>query len=306
MSRESHQHAQRRAADHDPARRRLLRRAATAAAATAGAGAAAVAMPGTAQAAPGDDMLAGRDNDAGTVATRLMSNSSATGPTLVLENSAGVPLRLVPSPNLYPGVFDRPVGTIAVDTDGDLFVKAGVVGEETNGWVWTSDWATTSVAVPPTRVLDTRDAALRSNIVSGRENLDSNGRIKAGGTIVVSLDSYVEDGYAMKANVTVTGTVSSGFLTVWGSGSRPTASTLNWSAAGQILSNFVFTPLGALAGYGSVVAINAAAPTQVVLDLTGLVVAHPGQVRVGGAAQRLNLPTVPNGRGDVAAPELEG
>ena len=58
--------------DHDPDRRRLLRRAATVAVTTAGAGVAAtVGLPGTARAAPGDRLTMGTTNDAGPATTTL-------------------------------------------------------------------------------------------------------------------------------------------------------------------------------------------------------------------------------------------
>ncbi|MFF5171678.1 hypothetical protein ACFY3U_03465 [Micromonospora sp. NPDC000089] len=259
--------------DHDPRRRRLLRRAATVAATTAGAGAAAaVGLPGTAQAAPGDNLIMGTTNDAGPATTTLLSDT----PALTLKNTAGVPLRLVPGATIYPQVLDAPVGTMAVDDMGDLFIQAGPKGAEVNSWAWTSEWATTSVAVQPTRVLDTRDPNLRRTIVSG--SLDSLGRLQPGVPIVLSLDSYVRDGYAIKGNVTVVGMTGAGFLTAWGSGAKPTASTVNWSAKGQILSNFLFTELGAVGSYRSVLTLQVNSPTHVIVDLTSLLVGHPSQV----------------------------
>ncbi|MEH0845886.1 hypothetical protein V6U81_26240 [Micromonospora sp. CPCC 205711] len=271
--------------DHDPKRRRLLRRAATAAATTAGAGvAAAVGLPGTAQAAPGDNLIMGTTNDAGPTTTTV--NATNGNGTLVLGNTAGAPLRLVPGDSLYPQVFDSELGTLAVDNQGDLFVKAGVdnVDNATVGWAWTSEWATTSVAVAPTRVLDTRDPNLRRAIVSGAGDLDSSGRLVPGKPIVLSLDSYVRDGYALKGNVTVAGMTGGGVLTVWGSGTKPATSTVNWWTSGQVLSNFLFTELGAVGAYRSVLTLQAtASPTHVILDMTSLLVGHPSQVLVSRA-----------------------
>ncbi|MFI6266328.1 hypothetical protein [Micromonospora sp. NPDC051006] len=271
--------------DHDPNRRRLLRRAATVAATTAGAGvAAAVGMPAAAQAAPGDNLVMGTANDAGPATTGL----THTDTPLVLSNSAGAPLRLVPGESLYPQVLESEVGTLAVDDMGDLFVRAGADSGDNgvNGWAWTSEWATTSVAVPPTRVLDTRYTDLRRLIVGGADNpLDSSGRLLPGKPIVVSLDSYVRDGYAIKGNVTVVGMTGAGVLTVWGAGTKPTASTVNWSTAGTILSNFLFTELGASGVYRSVLTIQAtSSPTHVIVDMTSLLVGHPSQVLLGGGA----------------------
>ncbi|TDC72260.1 hypothetical protein E1193_28095 [Micromonospora sp. KC606] len=260
--------------DHDPQRRRLLRRAATVATTTAGAGVAAVSLPGAAQAEPGDSLVMGGTHDAGVQTTTL--NGS---PALTVKNTAGAPLRLVPGDSIYPQVLDSPVGTLAVDEQGDLFVRSGPTADPVNGWAWTTEWATTSVAVRPVRVLDTRNADLRRTIVSGADTLDPSGRLTPGYPIVIALDSYVRDGYAIKGNVTVVGMTGAGVLTIWGSGAKPTASTVNWATAGTILSNFLFTELGAVGNYRSVLSIQAtASPTHVIVDMSSLLVGHPSQV----------------------------
>ncbi|SCG63715.1 hypothetical protein [Micromonospora halophytica] len=260
--------------DHDPKRRRLLRRAATVAAGGAGAGiAAAVGLPGTAQAAPGGDLVLGTTNDAGTASTTLLHDAGQ--PPLHLANTSGAPLRLVPGALSPAATLTAAPGTVAVDQERGMFVRTDRA--ETSGWVWTSEWATTSVAVPPTRVLDTRDVNLRRNLVSGA--LDANGRLQPGVPVVLALDAYVRDGYAVKGNVTVVGMTGAGVLTVWGSGAKPTASTVNWSTAGTILSNFLFSQLGAVGSYRSVLTLQAtASPTHVIVDLTSLLVGHPHQV----------------------------
>ncbi|MEU1754277.1 hypothetical protein ABZ436_16635 [Micromonospora matsumotoense] len=276
--------------DHDPDRRRLLRRAATVAVTTAGAGVAAtVGLPGTARAAPGDQLTMGTTNDAGAATTTLSLGYAG----LTLRNTAGAPLRLVPGEKVYPQVLDSPTGTVAVDPSGDLFVQAGPPGNGVNSWVWTSEWATTSVPVRPTRVLDSRDPDLRRTIVSGASTLDPTGRLTPGNPIVLSLDHLVHDGYALKGNVTVVGMTGPGFLTAWGSGTRPTASTVNWSAAGQILSNFLFAELGTLGGYRSVLTVQVSAPTHVIVDLTSLLVGHPSQVVAGSGGAAPAAPAAP-------------
>ncbi|WFE94265.1 hypothetical protein [Micromonospora sp. WMMD987] len=277
--------------DHSPDRRRLLRRAATVAAATAGTGVAAtVGLPGTARADPGDHLTMGTTNDAGPATTTLDVGYAG----LTLRNTAGAPLRLVPGEQVYPQVLDSATGTVAVDPVGDLFVRAGPPGNEVDSWLWTSEWATTSVPVRPTRVLDSRDPDLRRTIVSGASTLDPTGRLTPGNPIVLSLDHLVRDGRAVKGNVTVVGMTGPGFLTAWGSGTRPTASTVNWSAAGQILSNFLFAELGTLGGYRSVLTVQVSAPTHVIVDLTSLLVGHPSQVvAVGGGAAAAASPVEP-------------
>ncbi|SCG80570.1 hypothetical protein [Micromonospora rifamycinica] len=276
--------------DHSPDRRRLLRRAVTVAVASAGTGVAAtVGLVGTARAAPGDHLTMGTTNDSGPATTTLDVGYAG----LTLRNTAGAPLRLVPGEQVYPQVQDAVAGTVAVDPAGDLFVRAGPPGGEVDSWLWTSEWATTSVPVRPTRVLDSRDPDLRRTIVSGASTLDPTGRLTPGNPIVLSLDHLVRDGRAVKGNVTVVGMAGPGFLTAWGSGARPTASTVNWSAAGQILSNFLFAELGTVGGYRSVLTVQVSAPTHVIVDLTGLLVGHPGQVPAGTAAAAAAPPVEP-------------
>ena len=71
---------------------------------------------------------------------------------------------------------------------------------------------------------------------------------------------------AVVANVTVTGTTSTGYLTIWPAGQpRPVASSLNWSA-GQTVANAVTVKVGA---GGKVSVFNAAGSAHVVVDVVG-------------------------------------
>jgi hypothetical protein len=71
---------------------------------------------------------------------------------------------------------------------------------------------------------------------------------------------------AVVANVTVTDTTGSSYLTAWPDlATRPTASDLNW-VSGQTVPNLVVVALGA---NGKLDIFNAAGSTDVILDVVG-------------------------------------
>ncbi|MEV4533311.1 hypothetical protein AB0J82_05710 [Asanoa sp. NPDC049518] len=277
-------------------RRAFLKRGGAVAAGAAVTGAV-VASPAAAD--PGDAVILGAGTSAGDATTSLRPSEPGQQ-MLALENTEGPALRLAPTPgSAFPAVYSSEPGTVLVDQVGDMWNRSAD-GQQW-GWVWSTAWAQTSVSIDPVRALDTRTAEGRQAIVSDRSALDSAGRLRGGQSIVVSLDAYVTAGQSVKANLTAVDTTGGGYLTVWGSGPRPTASSLNWWAAGQVLSAFVFVPLGASGAFRSVVAIHANTATHVLLDVTSFVVAHPSQVKVG------DQPPAPPGlalRAAAGAPEI--
>ncbi|GIF65582.1 hypothetical protein Ais01nite_36170 [Asanoa ishikariensis] len=265
----------------------------------AGAVTGAVVVGGPAKAAPGDEVILGAATSAGTETTTLQP-SQPQEQTLLLENTNGPALRLAATPeSAFPDVYQSPPGTVLVDGVGDMWNRSADGLQW--GWVWSTAWAQTSVSIDPVRVLDTRTAQGRTAIVSNRSALDSAGRLRGGQSIVVSLDAYVSNGQALKGNLAAVDTTGGGYLTMWGSGPRPTASSLNWWAKDQVISAFVFVALGADDGGRNVVAIYSNTTTHVLLDVTSLVVAHPSQVKVGD--QPAALPGLA-ARRTAAAPEI--
>jgi hypothetical protein len=114
-------------------------------------------------------------------------------------------------------------------------------------------------SVTPTRLLDTR------------RDLGAPGPVAAGQTVTLAVAG--QDGVpaaggvsAVVMNVTVTQPATLGFVTVWGGGTRPTASNLNFNA-GQTVANQVVAPVGA---DGSVSLYNGAAGNaQLIADISG-------------------------------------
>ena len=118
------------------------------------------------------------------------------------------------------------------------------------------------VSVVPFRVFDTRPAP---NNVGGwvgpiTGNSFHDFTISGVGTVPVTAVAVV-------MNVTVTGTTMPGYLTVWPTGTaRPTASNLNWSAAGVTVPNLV-TVL--LSSGGQVSVYNLQGGVHVIGDIVG-------------------------------------
>jgi hypothetical protein len=223
-------------------------------------------------AGPGDDVLLGASNDAGSTTTSLLSTTSI-GPTLYIDNRDNRhALRLSAATGEPAYHAASGGGQIGLSSRGDPVL----LGPGGAAHVYTARWATRTVPLlQPTRVLDTRTGPGRSRIIAGLEHLDPAGRIRAGRTIVIGLGDFVGTtfGHAARATVTVANTTGGGYLTVWGRGSRPTISSLNWWAAGQVLSNTVLTQLGyAIVGSdSSAVAIYASSPAAVVVDLVATI-----------------------------------
>ncbi len=262
------------------ARRALLSRGGIVAAGVAGVGVVAAAAAGPASAASGDPVLQDTVNSAGTSATPTeLDAANNTTPAFILTNTgvdtsnngAGPTLRLTPSAASGGQPTAATVGgDLTTTSDGSLWFTHAFSTGTAAAPVLTE--ATGNVYVPlvaPNRMLDTRQASLRKNIVNAAGNLDSSGRLRAGKTIFINLDSLTFFAEAVFANLTVTGTTRAGFLTVWsGAGSVPNASSINFGAKAT-LSNFVSCGIAEFSStIQNVIAIHAAVTTHVILDVT--------------------------------------
>ena len=256
--------------------RRALLRASGVVAGIAGIGGYAAANAPAAVAAPGDPLVIGVQNSAGTASTALRSGGAdADGPTLILGNlGPGVPLRLesqtgVDLETAEPGDL--------MNIEGDLrfvhsFTSAGAS-------VYTSVTASQLFPVRPYRAVDTRTEAGQSYLLYAPGSLDSEGRLIGGHTMEIDLSYDVYLGTAVFANLTVTQPVSGGFLTLWPGGARPATSTLNYTA-GQTVANFCVSGLGP---YDSVL-VYARSTTHVLLDVVAFAAGGPENVNRPAAA----------------------
>lgn len=255
-------------------RRALLRRGG---AVLAGAAALSALNTEGASAAPNDPVLLGTVNDAANTATTV--TSSAGTASVVLRNTAsGAATNVAPA---APG-FDA--NTFVGSTEsGDLvnyggsllFTHEGGVGVDGVGEVYTDIWASQLVPIKPKRMLDTRSAGGRANVLNPSGAFDSAGRLIAGKTIRLDLSDLVFFGVAVYANLTIVTPLKPGYATLWPSGTRPGTSTINF-AAGQIIANF------AVCGLSDVVPdsvqIYTSQTTHVLLDVTGFAVGASWQV----------------------------
>jgi hypothetical protein len=266
-------------------RRALLTRGGVVAAGVVGAGAVAAAVAGPASAAAGDPVLIGEANDGGVGGppTELTAENAGVA-TFVIVNEgidttnegAGPNLKLIPSSATGLGPAATTAGgDVTATGDGSLWFThmftEGTTSTIVPAPVHTE--ATANVYAPleaPVRILDTRTAAGRASIVSASGNLDSTGRLKAGKTIAINLDSLVYFAEAVFGNLTVTGMAGAGYLTVWsGATARPVVSSIDFGATGS-LANFVSSGTSEYSTtILNVVAIYAEATTHVILDVAG-------------------------------------
>jgi hypothetical protein len=120
--------------------------------------------------------------------------------------------------------------------------------------------------ITPIRVFDSR---LPTSVLGGA-------KFQAGDDVAVAVSSAFEGGMALAvfANVTITQTEGSGFLTVWGedlSGTLtpPTTSNINWATSGLTLANLALSSVG---GENSIaIRCGGAGRTHVIVDIQGYV-----------------------------------
>jgi hypothetical protein len=279
-------------------RRALLTRGGVVAAGVVGAGAVATAVagPASAQATTAVDMNTA--NEAGTSATPTeLDADNDTTPAFILNNTGADSVTTDGVTTVYsPPNLRLTPSTVTGDTSAFGPTPSTVGGDLTataDGFLWfTHDYTLASPAeiIParvltesignayaqleaPVRILDTRSAAGRANIVNPSGNLNSAGQLETGKTILINLDTQVFFAEAVFANVTVTDTAGAGYLTIWsGATALPATSSINFVKA-QTLSNFV---VSGISEYSTtvlnVVAIYAHQTTHVIMDLAGFTV----------------------------------
>jgi len=118
----------------------------------------------------------------------------------------------------------------------------------------------------PVRVLDTRVPL----------GVDTKGPVPAKSTTTVSVASLLPGATAVIGTFTVTKTAGPGFFTLWGSGTRPTASNLNASRAGETIANAVDVPLSANGTFQIYNQVGA----QLIFDVSGGIYAGSGTLEV--------------------------
>jgi|CXWL01.1.fsa_nt_gi hypothetical protein len=162
------------------------------------------------------------------------------------------------------------LGEVVCDTAGDVWIctVAGTPGT----WRKVAGAATAGAfhALSPGRVYDSRAAApLQGSIAGGQNRTISVADKRDTVTGAVTTANFVPAGaVAVTANITVSGTIGAGFLTVNPGGSTVVdSSTINWSGTGQILANGVTLTLSPLRQL--TVVAGGGGSTDFVVDISG-------------------------------------
>jgi hypothetical protein len=247
-------------------------------------------------------------NDAGTSATVTeLDADNDTAPAFILTNAgidvynpsvqlAGPNLRLTPSTATGTGpTASTQGGDLTATSDGELWFThdfgqpQGIVPARVRTDATSNVYVAVAPPTPP-RILDTRSKSLRTNIINPSGNISpTTGQLLAKKTIYVDLDDMVVYADSVFATITVTQTTGSGFLTVWSGyvpgadnpAAPPNASTINWTAGGVTIANFMCSAAGAYppgtehVDSNNVIAIYADATTHVILDLAAFTMPGP-------------------------------
>jgi hypothetical protein len=251
-------------------RRQLLRRGATLAAGVAGAGVVGAVTANPAHAAPGDPVVQGANNTAGTSTTTI--TSTGAGATLELNNNNGAALRLAPG---NPPLAAAPEGSISFD-GVDYWAKpfpddfgAAIMHHDLN--------SNRLVPILPQRLVDTRDAAQRGAIFNTPASaFDASGRLRPGQTMHLNLGALVAIGETVFGNITVTAAAGGGLFTVFPfSTALPPTSTINYprSSVLSALANFFVCPIGFNASVDDAISVFCSgAAGHVIVDVVGFTV----------------------------------
>jgi len=192
----------------------------------------------------------------------VMDNDIGKDETTFGGTHPGVTLSIVSGPSLGTAVFEglsirytSAVGAFGVDLIDYRICVDTTCSTSTLSISIDANTANEFVAVPPTRILDTRGGGSKPGAGSTTlVNVTGVPGVPATGVIAVVL------------NVTATEATAPGFVTVWPAGSeRPTASSLNIEFAGQTIPNLVTVTVGTLGQ----VALFTQTGTHFVADIAG-------------------------------------
>lgn len=275
-------------------RRGILGGAGAALVAVTGVAAASVVAAPPAEAANGDELIVGSENEG--ESTTGLAVPSGAAPALSLANPAGPALALVPvDDEEWDGSLNP--GEIASTTAGPF---VGVdYGEDSAATILVTGIDLTALPQlsvnQPLRLLDTRTAAGRVRILrTSAGALDSAGRLQSGGWLDLAL-APSDAGFELSAvlvNLTAVTPSAAGYLTLYPGPTYPGTSNLNFNK-GVTVANFAVVGLSVVEDVYSV-RVRSTAPAWVVVDLSGTVASStlpatgpPGAARSRSMARRL-------------------
>lgn len=265
-------------------RRHLLGRGAALAGTAAGAVALGVVGTRPAAAANGDQLTQGK-SFTGTATTTLRVDSATVAP-LTLTNTKGPALQLTSVGEDFAGTLE-PGQLLAID-ERPVVGARDELGSYAVGLATLDDVDSLALpyAIDPDRLVDTRSASGRTNILNP-DSLDGSGKLEPGKYIDVVVDDATRD-YTVDAvflNLTSTGSTANGYLSVYPPGTRPNSSTLSYTK-GVTIANFSLAATRVV-GSSFVVRVYSSALTHVIIDQTGALVSFlPGPAATARAKAR--------------------
>jgi hypothetical protein len=165
-----------------------------------------------------------------------------------------------------PNLVVVPVGTggkVSLYNGGDATGATDLVADVSGYFVSSSATAgaSTFTTLPPVRVIDTRTTL---NGITGKIPVNGTDVLKIAG-----LSGVPNDATAVVANVTATGALGSGFITVYPNGeSVPNASNVNF-VKGQTVPNLTIVPVGTNGSIDFTNGGQQTGPTDLVVDISG-------------------------------------
>jgi hypothetical protein len=221
-----------------------------------------------------DLQVTGRGGVPATGVSAVALNVTVTNPTVggyLTIYPAGAPLPLASNLNFTAGETVPNRVVVKLGSNGHVAIFNGYgstnVVVDVNGWFTDgsnpSATGGTFTGVTPTRILDTRvgTGGFRAPLGAGQSLAL---QVAGYGGVPTMTDQVAPT--AAVLNVTVTGTTSGSYLTVYPNGSAlPLASDLNW-AAGATVPNLVVVKLGP---DGKIAILNGFGSTDVIVDVVG-------------------------------------
>lgn len=210
-----------------------------------------------------------------TGATAVVLNVTVTNPTssgYLTVYPAGQTAPLASSLNFSKGETVANSVEVGLGSGGQVAVVTNAASAnvvlDVEGYFTAQATAGTGLydGLAPSRICDTRP---------GSGDQCTGHTMAPGGTMTVQvagLAGVPANAIAAVLNVTATNTTSTGYLTVFPGGTRPTASNLNWGA-GNTVANLVVAQLNS---GGAVTLYNSAGSTDVVIDVSGYYTAAGG------------------------------
>lgn len=282
-------------------RRGMLRRAGAVVAGVAGVTAAGAVAAAPAYAAPGDPVVQGAANDAGTAATSLKTNK-ADGAAFVLQNTGldaagdgGPSLALAPSSASWLSE-SSPAGSMMLANNGMVMIAPpdGNGGAYHNHYLYDSFNSTFTVPVNVFRAVDSRYSKNNRQRLFGTSGaFDSGGRLLAGKTVHLDISDLVSFSWGAFVNVVTFGQLGGGFITVWPYGSpKPTPATVQFYK-GVSVRNTTLSPVGFDDTRTDALSIWTSATTYFTIDILGVVINH--WASLSGSAMAAATPSLQTG-----------